>query len=51
MCVCCLCRCLKAALHWVSGLQASGSCDLVGALRVALELPDIDTVCIVMSTE
>ena len=39
------------ACEWVSSLAASGGCDLMGALNMALALEDLDTVMVVLSTQ
>ena len=46
------CRCSTVAHHWLSSLGHSdeGSCDLLGALKVALRLKEVDTICVVLST-
>ena len=46
------CRCSTVAHHWLSSLGHSdeGSCDLLGALKVALRLKEVDTICVVLSS-
>ena len=45
------CRCSTVALHWLSSLgHGGGSCDLLGALKVALRLKEVDTICVVLSS-
>lgn len=42
-------RCSELASHWLSSLGGSGGCDMLGALRVAFRLKQVDTVCVVVS--
>lgn len=39
------------ASEWVSSLAASGECDLMGAMNVALELENLDTIMVILSTQ
>ena len=36
--------------EWLGSLRGSGSCDLLGGLKKTLELPDIDTLLVVIGS-
>ena len=43
-------QCKTFADQWIAALSGQGSCNLLAALKVALALKDINTVCVVLST-
>ena len=44
-------QCKTFADQWLSGLEGSGSCNLLSALRVALSIEKVDTICVVLCTQ
>ena len=43
-------RCVKCATDWVTSLEGKGGANLLEALKLALEIPDLDTICVILST-
>lgn len=49
--LCVLCdRCRALAEQWLRELVGEGGCNLLSALRVALGLSPLDTICVVLQT-
>ena len=44
-------RCQNFADQWLTGLSGHGSCNLLAALKVALSLEKVDTICVVLCTK
>lgn len=44
-------RCQNFADQWLTALSGHGSCNLLAALKVALSLEKVDTICVVLSTK
>ena len=44
-------QCKSFAHQWLSALNGQGSCNLLAALKVALTLQEINTICVVLSTQ
>ena len=43
-------QCKSFAHEWLSALNGQGSCNLLAALKVALSLHEINTICVVLCT-
>ena len=43
-------QCKNFADQWLTALNGQGSCNLLAALKVALTLQEINTICVVLST-
>lgn len=46
-----LSRCQNFADQWLTALSGHGSCNLLAALKVALSLEKVDTICVVLCTK
>lgn len=44
-------QCKNFANQWLAALSGQGSCNLLDALKVALSLQDVDTICVVLCTQ
>ena len=44
-------QCKSFAHQWLTALNGQGSCNLLAALKLALTLQEINTICIVLSTQ
>ena len=44
-------RCQDFVEQWLTALSGYGSCNLLSALKVALSLENVDTICIVLCTK
>ena len=44
-------QCKSFAHQWLTALNSQGSCNLLTALKIALTLQEINTICIVLSTQ
>ena len=44
-------QCRSFAHQWLDALNGQGSCNLLAALKVALTLQEVNTICIVLSTQ
>lgn len=46
-----LSQCQNFADQWLTALSGHGSCNLLAALKVALSLEKVDTICVVLCTK
>ncbi len=44
-------QCKNFAHQWLTALNGQGSCNLLAALKVALTLQELNTICVVLSTQ
>ena len=44
-------QCKKFADQWLTALSGQGSCNLLAALKLALSLEEVDSICVVLCTQ
>ena len=44
-------QCRSFAHQWLAALSGQGSCNLLAALKVALMLKEVNTICVVLGTQ